>query len=163
MAGMSLYHTLQSDVVSSLAAAATSVIVRRPTANPVSHYLPSHAFFVLLPTLSLPSLPPFFSLTPSLSLALCQAEQSTTRKYGGTGLGLAICKSLCHLMGGDIGVESEVGMGSTFFFYARLRVPDQPVGDKSAADEDGAEDGLWTRQLASMRVLVAEVRGGVEQ
>lgn len=90
-----------------------------------------------------------------LFTAFEQADGSMTRKYGGTGLGLAISKRLAKLMGGEIGVESQPGKGSTFWFTVRLGKATEVVAQAPTYEQDSPETRLRT-QFAGTRLLLAE-------
>jgi PAS domain S-box-containing protein len=78
--------------------------------------------------------------------AFTQADTSTTRRYGGTGLGLAIARQIVAMMNGQIGVQSELGKGATFWFtavFVKAAVSDKPVP-------------AYSRDLFDLRVLVVD-------
>lgn len=100
-----------------------------------------------------------------------QADGSTTRKYGGTGLGLSITRQLVTLMGGRCGVESQVGVGSTFWFELTLPTtePIVPVDSSPVdlqglralvVDDNSINRSLLERQLEAWGMVVEEAIDG---
>ena len=102
-----------------------------------------------------------------------QADQNTTRKYGGTGLGLAICKQLVGKMKGEVGIDSEMGKGSTFWFTAEF--PLQETSHKVIphranlagvrvliVDDNATNREILTHQLASFQVEPLSAASGDE-
>jgi two-component system sensor histidine kinase/response regulator len=86
--------------------------------------------------------------------AFRQADSSTTRLYGGSGLGLAICRQLAEMMGGQTGVTSDPGTGSTFWLEVPMQKPSSPAQASTPAT---MPDSVGLRQsLHGRRILVAE-------
>jgi PAS domain S-box-containing protein len=85
-----------------------------------------------------------------------QVDSSTSRHYGGTGLGLAISKELATLMGGETGVDSEEGRGSTFWFTAMLeKQTEQPPGDAPSPELKGIHILVAAPNAASRRMMTS--------
>jgi two-component system sensor histidine kinase/response regulator len=107
---------------------------------------------------------------PDLFQSFSQADATTTRQYGGTGLGLSIAKQLVELMGGELGVRSTPGAGSTFWFTlpclkGTTIAADQPVIDLTGTrllivDDNATNRGILERQSAHWGMTPDSADGG---
>ncbi len=107
----------------------------------------------------------------SLFDSFTQVDSSTTRKFGGTGLGLAIVKQLCHLMGGDVSANSELGKGSEFKFQVKVLPGRKKVLKKTTAvirgknalivDDNTTNREVLRKQLEKWGAHVTEAQDGI--
>jgi two-component system, sensor histidine kinase and response regulator len=116
-------------------------------------------------------------ISPEVQLRLfnsfTQADSSTTRRFGGTGLGLVISKKLVELMGGEIGLLSAVGAGSTFWFTIPFRITTESIAMPApienligrrvlAVDDNGTNRSVLKQQLSSVGMVVTCAASGPE-